>query len=103
MLQKLKPKSRENLGKIMSRYYEGNHVEAAKGKFVIWIAITAPTELLKATLQCVPPERWVPISVKKPKVSDSLLISVPMLVSTWEPSSITGGIPQVWVCPGLTF
>jgi benzoyl-CoA reductase/2-hydroxyglutaryl-CoA dehydratase subunit BcrC/BadD/HgdB len=56
MLQKLKPKSRENLGKIMTRYYEGNHVEAAKGKFVIWIAITAPTELLKGfdVIVCAP-------------------------------------------------
>lgn len=56
MLQKLKPKSRENLGKIMNRYYEGNHVEAAKGKFVIWIAILVPTELLKGfdVIVCAP-------------------------------------------------
>ena len=40
----------------MSRYYEGNHAEAAKGKFVIWIAIIVPMELLKGfdVIVCVP-------------------------------------------------
>ncbi len=55
-MQELKAKSRENLGKLMARYYEGNHQEAAKGKFVIWIAIIVPTELLKGfdVLVCAP-------------------------------------------------
>jgi len=40
----------------MTRYYEGNHVEAAKGKFVIWIAILVPTEILKGfdVIVCAP-------------------------------------------------
>ena len=56
MIQPLKAKSRENLGRIMNRYYEGNHAEAAKGKFVIWIAIIVPTELLKGfdVIVCTP-------------------------------------------------
>jgi len=56
MPKRLKQKSRENLGKIMTRYYEGNHVEANKGKFVIWIAIIVPTELLKGfdVIVCAP-------------------------------------------------
>lgn len=56
MIQPLKAKSRENLGRIMNRYYEGNHEEAAKGKFVIWIAIIVPTELLKGfdVIVCAP-------------------------------------------------
>jgi benzoyl-CoA reductase/2-hydroxyglutaryl-CoA dehydratase subunit BcrC/BadD/HgdB len=39
--------SRESLGRIMSRYYEGNHCAAREGKFVIWAAIIVPVELLK--------------------------------------------------------
>ncbi|MBU2548656.1 MAG: 2-hydroxyacyl-CoA dehydratase family protein [Proteobacteria bacterium] len=56
MLQPLKPKSRDSLGRIMTRYYEGNHLEAAKGKFVVWIAIIVPTELLKGfdLIVCAP-------------------------------------------------
>ncbi|MBW1786954.1 MAG: 2-hydroxyacyl-CoA dehydratase [Deltaproteobacteria bacterium] len=56
MIQPLKAKSRENLGRIMNRYYEGSHAEAAKGKFVIWIAIIVPTELLKGfdVIVCAP-------------------------------------------------
>jgi benzoyl-CoA reductase/2-hydroxyglutaryl-CoA dehydratase subunit BcrC/BadD/HgdB len=52
----LKTRSRENLGKIMTRYYEGNHVEAGNGKFVVWIAIIVPIELLKGfdVVVCVP-------------------------------------------------
>lgn len=46
-MQPLKPKSREHLSKIMTRYYEGNHALASEGKFVVWIAIIVPTELLK--------------------------------------------------------
>ena len=56
MLPALKGKSKENLRKIMSRYYEGNHIEAAEGGFVVWIAIVVPTELLKGfdVIVCAP-------------------------------------------------
>lgn len=56
MTKMLKSKSRESLGKIMTRYYEGNHSEAAKCKFVIWVAIVVPTELLKGfdVIVCAP-------------------------------------------------
>jgi len=55
-MEPLKVNSRKNLGRIMNRYYEGNHGEAAKGRFVIWIAIIVPTELLKGfdTIVCAP-------------------------------------------------
>lgn len=56
MKEPIKVNSRKNLGRIMSRYYEGNHEEAAKGRFVIWIAIVVPTELLKGfdAIVCAP-------------------------------------------------
>lgn len=56
MQRHLKATSRDNLGRLMNRYYEGNHVQAANGKFVIWIAIIVPVELLKGfdVIVCVP-------------------------------------------------
>ena len=56
MIQPLKAKSRESLGRLMNRYYKDSHAEAAEGKFVIWIAIVVPTELLKGfdAVVCAP-------------------------------------------------
>ncbi len=56
MIQKTKRKSRENLTRIMANYYMKNHKAKADGKFVIWIAIYVPVELLKGfdVVVCVP-------------------------------------------------
>ncbi|MBD3215151.1 MAG: 2-hydroxyacyl-CoA dehydratase [Candidatus Lokiarchaeota archaeon] len=40
-------KSAKNLTKMMGMYYTYNKIQAKKGKFVIWIAIVVPVELLK--------------------------------------------------------
>ena len=55
-MKELKSRSRQNLGRIMTKYYEGNHVEAARGGFVIWTSIIVPTELLKGfdVIVCTP-------------------------------------------------
>ena len=55
-MKELKSRSRQNLGRIMTKYYEENHVEAARGGFVIWISIIVPTELLKGfdVIVCTP-------------------------------------------------
>ncbi len=56
MTQKLKAKSKESLARLMNRYYTGNHSAKAEGKFVVWIAILVPVELLKGfdVAVCVP-------------------------------------------------
>ncbi|MBD3227345.1 MAG: 2-hydroxyacyl-CoA dehydratase [Candidatus Lokiarchaeota archaeon] len=46
MTRRLK-KSAKSLKELMNQYYTNNHVEAKKGKFVVWIAIIVPVELLK--------------------------------------------------------
>ncbi|TXT59128.1 MAG: 2-hydroxyglutaryl-CoA dehydratase [Promethearchaeota archaeon] len=40
-------KSSKNLSKLMREYYKNNHIQAQKGKFVTWIAIIVPIELLQ--------------------------------------------------------
>lgn len=40
-------KSAKNLSKMMGMYYTFNKIQAKKGKYVVWIAIVVPIELLK--------------------------------------------------------
>ncbi|MBD3197400.1 MAG: 2-hydroxyacyl-CoA dehydratase [Candidatus Lokiarchaeota archaeon] len=40
-------KSAKNLTKMMGMYYTYNKIQAKKGKYVVWIAIVVPIELLK--------------------------------------------------------
>lgn len=40
-------KSGKNLSMLMNSYYSNSHIQAKKGKFVVWIAIVVPVELLK--------------------------------------------------------
>lgn len=47
MAKKVKERSKANLGRLMANYYEQNHRMAQEGKFVVWIAIVVPIELLK--------------------------------------------------------
>lgn len=41
------PKSKENLSRLMADYYMKGHGDAESGKFVVWVAIIVPIELLK--------------------------------------------------------
>ena len=45
--QKRFVKSKESLTALMTRYYSENHALAIAGKFVAWIAIIVPVEILK--------------------------------------------------------
>jgi benzoyl-CoA reductase/2-hydroxyglutaryl-CoA dehydratase subunit BcrC/BadD/HgdB len=45
MVPKLE-KSSQNLKHLMTKYFMENHRDAHEGKFVVWIAIVVPTELL---------------------------------------------------------
>jgi len=50
-------RSKENLTKIMTDYFLGNHAWAAEGTPVVWIAVNAPIEILKGfDLVVVAPE-----------------------------------------------
>jgi benzoyl-CoA reductase/2-hydroxyglutaryl-CoA dehydratase subunit BcrC/BadD/HgdB len=40
-------KSSKNLSQLMKEYYITNHIRAKQGKFVTWVAIVVPIELLK--------------------------------------------------------
>lgn len=59
--------SSKNLSKIMGTYYKMNHVLAAQGKPVVWIAIVVPIELLKGfdLVVAVPENHSAMIAAKK--------------------------------------
>ncbi len=71
MTQKLKVKSRENLTRIMANHYMNNHIEKANGKFVVWIAIFVPTEILKGfdVVTCVPESHSAMCAARKTGVA----------------------------------
>ena len=60
-------RSSKNLSKIMGTYYKMNHVAAAQGKPVVWIAIVVPIELLKGfdLVVAVPENHSAMIAAKK--------------------------------------
>lgn len=47
MSNRLNKRADDNLKQLMGGYYQGNHVEASRGKPVVWIAIMVPVELLR--------------------------------------------------------
>ena len=55
-MKSLKIRSKQNLGRILTKYYQGNHVRAAEGGFVIWTSVAIPFELLQGfdVIACTP-------------------------------------------------
>ena len=65
--------SGKNLSQMMSIYYINNHIQAKKGKFVVWIAIVVPVELLKGfdLIIAVPENHAAMCAAKKVGVSQA--------------------------------